>query len=103
LNRVLAIRCSHIPIGGSPIDRRARFVLFKARSGSQAKFFYPFGLAITKSGTLIVLDEGNYAIRLINPAGVVSTLAGNGNAGSASLCDFLVEENFDVGVFGFGF
>jgi sugar lactone lactonase YvrE len=47
--------------------------------GSTASFFDPLGVALDGSGNVYVADAGNNLIRMITPAGVVSTLAGNGN------------------------
>jgi sugar lactone lactonase YvrE len=44
--------------------------------GPAARFHNPAGIAVDAAGTVYVADEGNYAIRKITPAGVVSTLAG---------------------------
>lgn len=49
---------------------------------ASATFFKPTGLALDASGNLYVTDLGNYLVRKIDPTGVVSTLAGNGTAGS---------------------
>ncbi len=51
-------------------------------TGTAASFKLPFGLAIDAAGNLYVGEEGNFDIRKITPAGVVTTLAG-GTQGSA--------------------
>lgn len=45
-------------------------------SGGTARFFYPFGIAVTASGTVYVADTGNHSIRTVTAGGSVSTLAG---------------------------
>lgn len=44
--------------------------------GSLARFFFPNGIALDTAGNIYVADTGNYTIRRITPAGIVSTLAG---------------------------
>jgi sugar lactone lactonase YvrE len=52
-------------------------------SGTAASFFAPRGVAVDSIGTVYVADAFNHKIRKVTPAGVVSTLAGSGAAGSA--------------------
>jgi sugar lactone lactonase YvrE len=49
--------------------------------GTAASFYNPTGVVVDNAGNIYVAESmGNY-IRKISPAGVVSTFAGNGNAG----------------------
>ncbi|HEX4136208.1 MAG TPA: hypothetical protein VHY84_16460 [Bryobacteraceae bacterium] len=45
---------------------------------ASAALFNPRGLAFDSSGNLYICDTGNYRIRQVTPAGVISTVAGNG-------------------------
>ncbi|MCF6347187.1 MAG: hypothetical protein L3J20_02650 [Flavobacteriaceae bacterium] len=45
--------------------------------GADAKFDYPYGLAVDSSSNIIVVDAGNNKIRKISPMGLVSTIAGS--------------------------
>ncbi len=51
--------------------------------GTSATFNAPFGLCVDRSGYVYVADNGNCLIRKISPAGVVTTFAGTGIAGTA--------------------
>ena len=42
---------------------------------------YVDGIAVDKSGNLYIADEENYRVRMVNPAGIVTTVAGNGKPG----------------------
>jgi sugar lactone lactonase YvrE len=57
-------------------------------TGSEARFNYPWGIAVDKVGTIYVADSLNHTIRKVTPAGVVSTLAGQtGLTGMAGLAN----------------
>lgn len=49
---------------------------FQDGAASEAKFFYPAGMAIDADDNLYIADYSNHKIRVITPAGVVSTYAG---------------------------
>ncbi|MGZ3833321.1 MAG: T9SS type B sorting domain-containing protein [Mucilaginibacter sp.] len=52
--------------------------------GISASFNAPAGIAIDLAGNLYIADSGNNLIRMITPAGLVSTIAGDGSKGKAN-------------------
>ena len=56
---------------------------FADGAGARAKFGFPTRLAVDVSGNVFVADTGNHAIRKIDAARHVSTLAGNNKPGFA--------------------
>ncbi|MGA2174235.1 MAG: immunoglobulin domain-containing protein [Verrucomicrobiota bacterium] len=49
-------------------------------TGSNAKFYNPFGVAVDVSGNVYISDFGNNTIRLMTPGAAVSTIAGTPKA-----------------------
>jgi sugar lactone lactonase YvrE len=41
----------------------------------------PTGVAVDRTGNLFIADQGNNRIRIVSPAGIINTLAGDGTAG----------------------
>ncbi|MFZ6009911.1 MAG: IPT/TIG domain-containing protein, partial [Bacteroidota bacterium] len=66
--------------------------------GGQAQFNTPIGLGIDGSGNLYVGDTGNHRIRRVTSVGVVTTVAGNGQAGFADGNGPLAQFNGIAGV-----
>jgi gliding motility-associated-like protein len=76
-NRIRKITPAGIvePFAGSGV------VGFTNGIGAAATFAYPTALTVDNDGNVYVCDNNNHAIRKITPAGVVSTVAGNGTIG----------------------
>ena len=66
--------------------------------GIPASFNTPSGLTIDPHGNLYVADTTNNRIRKVTPEGVVSTVAGNGNAGYADGAAAMAEFNGPIGI-----
>ncbi|HEY9055259.1 MAG TPA: hypothetical protein VIO60_10630 [Rectinemataceae bacterium] len=67
-------------------------------TGTSASFSAPRGITVDSSGIIYVADTGNNKIRKITQAGVVSTLAGSGAAGSADGTGAAASFDFPVGI-----
>ena len=51
--------------------------------GAAASFYRPWGLALRPGGVLYETERSSYCVRMISPAGAVTTLAGSGERGFA--------------------
>src|SRR4029077_10022869 len=52
--------------------------------GISARLRRPVAIALDKAGALYIADRDNLRLRVMNPAGTISTVAGDGSAGMAS-------------------
>ncbi|GHV72835.1 hypothetical protein AGMMS49940_01370 [Spirochaetia bacterium] len=52
-------------------------------TGTEARFYYPKGVAVDNAGNVYVADSYNHRIRKISPSGAVTTLAGGVSYGYA--------------------
>src|SRR4029077_13342450 len=50
-----------------------------------ARLYYPTGLAVDGHGDLYIADSVNQRVRMVSPAGIITTVAGNGSNG-CNLC-----------------
>lgn len=71
---------------------------FANGNGTSAQFHYPTGLAIDAAGNLYVGDQNNNVVRLITPAGDVSTFAGSGTQASVDGTGTAASFNLPIGV-----
>jgi MYXO-CTERM domain-containing protein len=68
-------------------------------SSSQARFYYPSGLALDGAGDLLVADTDNHSLRQISSPGAVSTIAGvAGLSGSTDGTGTAVRFNYPTGI-----
>jgi hypothetical protein len=67
-------------------------------TGTAAQFNQPYSITIDAAGNLYVGDRMNHAIRKITPAGVVTTLAGNGSPGAVNGTGAAASFNEPLGV-----
>jgi len=67
-------------------------------TGTAASFFMPYGITVDGSGNVYVADSGANLIREISPAGVVTTLAGNGESGKADGSGMIDSFDSPVGI-----
>lgn len=56
---------------------------FNNSTGSAAQFNFPTAVAVSPAGNVYVADSNNHRIRMVTPAGAVSTFAGSGSQGTA--------------------
>ena len=66
--------------------------------GVQARFNNPDGVAVSPTGDVVVADQHNHAIRLVTPAGAVTTIAGNGWGGYINGGSDVAQFNMPMGV-----
>ena len=72
---------------------------FANGTGTGASFWFPYGVAVIPSTEVIIVgDYRNHCIRLVTLGGVVTTLAGSGNAGFADGTGAAASFNFPTGV-----
>lgn len=71
---------------------------FQDGTGTAARFNQPYSITIDGSDNLYVGDRINHAIRKITPAGVVTTLAGNGSPGNTNGTGSAASFNEPLGV-----
>ncbi len=50
---------------------------------TNARLYFPSGVAVDTSGNLFIADANNYRIRKVNASGTITTVAGNGTSGDS--------------------
>lgn len=50
-------------------------------AATSAKLFYPYSTSVDAAGNVYIADIDNERIRMVNPGGIISTIAGNGTQG----------------------
>ncbi|MFF8868321.1 SBBP repeat-containing protein, partial [Streptomyces sp. NPDC015139] len=48
------------------------------------KLYNPYGVAVDGAGNLYIADTSNHRVRKVTPNGIITTVAGNGQAGFVS-------------------
>jgi sugar lactone lactonase YvrE len=71
---------------------------FAAGTGPAASFNVPEGVAVDANGNVYVADSSNNRIRMVTPAGAVTTLAGSGAGGFADGTATAAVFAFPVGI-----
>ncbi len=71
---------------------------FADGTGPAARFNGPDGIAVDAAGTVYVADRSNHRIRVVTPAGVVTTLAGSGAQSSVDGVGVAASFQFPTGI-----
>lgn len=67
-------------------------------NGASARFNNPSGLSVDGSGNIYVADTGNQLVRMVTPAGVVTTIAGQAGSIGVLLGDLPASLNAPIGM-----
>jgi sugar lactone lactonase YvrE len=60
-----------------------------------AMLSYPTGMTMDSAGNIVFADGGNNRVRRIDPSGIITTIAGNGNAGYSGDGGPAIDATFD--------
>ncbi|HWT40036.1 MAG TPA: prepilin-type N-terminal cleavage/methylation domain-containing protein [Dongiaceae bacterium] len=91
-------RIRKITPGGVVTTLAGSTVGYVDATGTSAKFYNPWGVAVDTSGNVYVADTNNNRIRKITPGGVVTTLAGSGTAAYADGTGTAASFNWPIGI-----